>query len=760
MAIPFYRQLRQWRTILVIAPTVAGILLGLRFMGALQLFELSALDSLLQMQPVPSPQSRIIIIGITEKDLREQQQWPLADRELAKLLTLIKKQQPRAIALDIYRDLPVEPGYDELVKVFRSTPNLIGIKKVVGSAMGAVVNPPPVLAELGQVTMNDLIIDADGKSRRSLLSVEKGDEVILSLGAESALQYLAAEGIELEVVDPDQQILKLGAATFQPLPGDAGGYVGADAGGYQILMLSELRNLGQRFPIVSLTDVLQNKIPPDLLRDRIVMIGVTAESAGDLFFVPRRNGWLNRSFVTASGVEIHADIANQILRATLDRQPLIQTWSEPWEALWIGVWCLLGAAIPWMGRQPRIQAFATSPKRQRLTGFPLVVLSLTLLGLGQAAASYFAIDQGVWIPVIPSLLGMTSAAFVVTGYLARSAAALRQTFGRYLADEIVTTLLDNPTNLKLGGEKRQVTLLISDLRGFSAISDRLSPEASVEAINIYLEAMTEVINRYHGTINDFIGDGIFAIFGAPIQAEDDAERAIACAIAMQKAMEAINEHNQSHSLPLLEMGIGIHTGEVLAGNIGSARRAKYTVMGREVNLAFRIESYTVGGQILVSENTIKACQTPLQFQRILEVQLKGFQGAIALHEVIGIRGSYNQFLPTQTEALVKLAQPLAVQLQILQNKHLLEHAISGTLTRLSVHSAELHTDYPLNLLDNLKLNLVTQEATYTDQEDFYAKVVEQPQYQLNHYQIRFTAITPAIAATLERFRQQNADKTA
>jgi adenylate cyclase len=601
--------------------------------------------------------------------------------------------------------------------------------------------------------MNDLIIDADGKSRRSLLSLEKDGQVILSLGTELALRYLSVEGIELEAVDPEQQRFQLGKTVLEPLKPNDGGYVEADTGGYQILMLSDLRYLGQGFQTISLSEVLAGKIPAGLMRDRIVIIGVTAASASDLFFVPRRNGWSNRSFLNASGVEIHADIANQLLDAALNQRLQIRAWSEPWEMFWIGLWCCLGASIPWMERHPRTR-FWSSPQKPKRIGISLAALSLTSLGFGLATGSYFALQGGWWIPVMPALLGMTSSAIAVTVYLAHNASTMRQMFGRYLTDEVVANLLENPNRLKLGGEKRQVTLLVSDLRSFSAIAERLSPEASVVVINTYLEAMTEVINTYQGTINDFVGDGIFTIFGAPIQQADDTERAVACAIAMQRAMQSINQSiNQNHQYQLtpLEMGIGLHTGEVLAGNIGSAKRAKYTVIGSEVNLAFRIESYTVGGQILASDRVINHCKAPVQTQRKLEVQLKGFHEAIVLYEVTGIGDRYNQFLPQQVEAMVSLQAEVPVRYQVLQDKRLLETNFEGQLLKLSNTQAELFTLCPINQLDNLKLNLLI-DGTFTS-DDLYAKVVEQ--VAEHHFWIRFTSIPPAIATQLKTLQQDN-----
>ena len=164
---------------------------------------------------------------------------------------------------------------------------------------------------------------------------------------------------------------------------------------------------------------------------------------------------------------------------------------------------------------------------------------------------------------------------MITAYIARSAQDIRKTFGRYLTDEVVATLLESPEGLQLGGEHRKITILTSDLRGFTATSERLPPEEVVKILNFYLGYMADVITKYQGTIDEFMGDGILVLFGAPIAREDDPARAVACAIDMQLVMEPINKQIKEWGLTPLEMGIGINTGEVVVGNIGSLKRTKY-----------------------------------------------------------------------------------------------------------------------------------------------------------------------------------------
>ena len=217
---------------------------------------------------------------------------------------------------------------------------------------------------------------------------------------------------------------------------------------------------------------------------------------------------------------------------------------------------------------------------------------------------------------------------------------IRSVFGRYLTDDIAETLLDSPEGLNLGGERREITILMADIRGFTNLSSHLEPEKVVTLVNNFLSEMTGVIISHGGTIDEFIGDAILALFGAPRAMEDHAEKAVACALKMQTAMQAVNELNRQSGLPELATGIGINTGEVIVGNIGSEQRAKYGVVGHNVNFVSRIESYTAGGQILVSDRTLEACMGLLETRGEMSVRPKGFDNDVQIHDICGIGGAY------------------------------------------------------------------------------------------------------------------------
>jgi len=314
---------------------------------------------------------------------------------------------------------------------------------------------------------------------------------------------------------------------------------------------------------------------------------------------------------------------------------------------------------------------------------------------------------------------------------------IRDTFGRYLSDEIVAELLERPEGLALGGEKRRVTIMMADLRGFTSLSERLPPEKVVRMINNFLEEMTDVIVRHRGTIDEFIGDAILAIFGAPELREDDAERAVACALEMQLAMTRVNARNAQEGLPAVEMGVGLNTGEVVVGNIGSKKRAKYGVVGSAVNLTSRVESYTVGGQILLAPSTFEAVTSPLVIEGRMEVEPKGVKKPITIYDVVGIGGAFDLRLPRRVDGLVRLARPVDVGLKLLDGKDAAREQTPATIVRLSGRSAELAARASPAALTNLKLQVFDPEGGVRF-DDVYAKV--QKDLGGGAFSIRFTSV--------------------
>jgi adenylate cyclase len=324
---------------------------------------------------------------------------------------------------------------------------------------------------------------------------------------------------------------------------------------------------------------------------------------------------------------------------------------------------------------------------------------------------------------------------------------IRATFGRYLTDEVVASLLDAPEGLRLGGEKRRVTILMSDLRGFTSLSGRLAPEQVVAILNRYLATMVDVIMQYQGTIDEFIGDAIFVIFGAPIWRGDHAQRAVACAVAMQLAMDSVNQENRRGGLPEVEMGIGVNTGEVVVGNIGSHRRTKYGVVGSHVNFTSRIESYTVGGQILISETTLQEAGPTVRVNAQTQVEAKGIEKPLTLYEVHGISGAYNLFLPEREDVLVRLHQEIPLRYTVLEGKHLGGTIFKGSFVKLSGKAGEVRSEHPVSPWSDIKMRAMGTDGAEIP-GDLYGKVVGKPTDARASFSVRFTSISPEVATFL------------
>jgi len=383
---------KRWQGVLLITPCVAGLIIAGSYVGIFRVLEWLILDQFFLLRSQESVDERIAIVTIDEEDIDYVVQWPMSDKVMAQLLRTINAQNPNAIGLDIYRDLPVEPGYEERVEVFKTTPNLIGINKIAGNT----IDPPPTLADQGQVAANDMFLDNDGKNRRALVLGEAESGLMQGFGVKLALDYLADQDIELEAINPEKQIFGLGQATFIPLSKNDGFYKESDLGWYQILV--NYRGGLDRFPNISMTDVLENRIPENFFRDRIVFIGAKAPSLNDNYLTPY-NSNLAVPTDLMPGVVIHANITSQILSAAISGRPMLRATTKPIH------WLLI---VFWSGYSATLGSFYI---RRRW---------LTLLGLLIAVgiivtSSYFAFLYGWLVPIFTPLLAVVVAATFSVG---------------------------------------------------------------------------------------------------------------------------------------------------------------------------------------------------------------------------------------------------------------------------------------------------------------------------------------------------------
>lgn len=391
------REWRIWKAGALPGLAVIGLVALLRLTGGLQVLELLALDALLRLRPAEPTDPHILIVGIDEDDIQAIGRYPIPDEQLAALIRTLQQAAPTAIALDLYRDLPQEPGSAELAALFRSQPNLFGIEKVIGRAIA----PPADLPDT-QVGFSDLPTDLDGKLRRSALGSYNADktEFRLSLAQRLAERFLSERGVSLEGGLRDPYAMRFGPAE---LPRTR-----PNTGSYRQLPLMEVETLlffrsGDRpFEVVTLREVLAGQVSAEKVRDRIVLIGMVAPSVRDTFnSVAAVTSVPEMAAGTIAGVEAHAHATSQIIQAALYGRPLLRDWAEPWEYSWLILWGILGIGL---GR------FLVSPLRI-LAGLGLGLI--ILLGL-----CFVLLLAGWWVPLVPPLLafflngvGLTAALF-------------------------------------------------------------------------------------------------------------------------------------------------------------------------------------------------------------------------------------------------------------------------------------------------------------------------------------------------------------
>jgi adenylate cyclase len=613
--------------------------MALRRAGSIEALELASYDWYIRLRPdVSVSDSRIVLIAITERDIHNQGRWPLTDATLAQVLEMLTQYRPRAIGLDIYRDIVVPPGRAELDAILTANHRIIAVTKL-GEGGSDGIPPPPVLQQTDQVGFSDIVVDRGGIVRRGLLFLDDGERVAYSLPLRLALLYLRAEGIRPQPDPAYPQHIRLGPTTIRPLEMNDGGYGGVDARGYQFLL--DFKGARKAFPSFSLTALLAGEIDPQAINDKIVLLGVTAESVKDFFYTPFSRGL--QTDQQMSGIELHGHIVSQLLRFGLDGNSPVATASDRREEAWILLWSLLGGAIGLWVRSPwRFVLLAASG---------LLVLALT---------DYVVFMSGWWIPLVPPAMAWVISAAVVTAYMSnqekRQRALLMQLFTKYVPNkEVAEIIWQQRDQLLDGGRLRSqnliATVLFTDLMGFTTMAESRDPQAVMDWLNAYMEAMAQHVINHGGVIDKYIGDSIMAIFGVPLPRQTDAEisqdavNAVNCALEMERSLRQLNSYWQAQELPTIGMRIGIFTGPLVAGTLGSAQRLEYTVIGDTVNTASRLESFekdlfafdglTSPCRIIIGEATLQRLGRQFATQHLGEVSLKGKDQKVTVYGVVG-----------------------------------------------------------------------------------------------------------------------------
>lgn len=741
-----------WRDGLVhVGPYAAAVLLlvVLSESRLTQKVNLMAYDVAMQMRPKPSGASTPVrIIGIEENDLKRYGP-SVPDDQLADAIERLDRIGVRAIGLDLFCGQGVGTGHERLKRLAFTNPRLVSIFFKPDDKTAIPGTPADRQA------FADIYTDpADGVLRRDLLHV-------VGPGVGSADVALPMR--LLEVASGSRQLrraMESGSSSTTSLDAGGGGYHSGESVSSPIHLQRMLAfHQPGSFPTMSLRALLEETLTTedrDLLKDSIVLIGHTAPSKKDFFATPFSLGHDGERRREMPGVEIHAHRLASLLALAADRPLGIQAAPSSLNAIFlflaITAGILLGEGLTSLRRSLMLGLVvfllaAAAAAGVLLWGLWLdTALPLATFGLLSSAAwTRRGVDQQRKRLEVQQLLGESNLRSL---QLEKQNQMVRDMFGRFVSHDVAEELLTNPTPQRREGELREVTILMADLRGFSLISRSRPPADIVRLLNIYLEAMLEIVNQHGGTVDEVLGDAILVFFGAPSTREDHREGAVACAVAMQKAMEGVNARSVAEGLPVVEMGIGICTGEVMVGTIGSDVRAKFGVVGAAVNMASRIEGLTVGGEILVAESTIEGIEMPLLIVAEHQFEPKGSACPLRVFSITGIGGNNCTALLEAQAPVVELETPININFCLMNGKHRDGNTHSAQITHASDRCAQLLLEEKcLDPFDNLVLSISGIE------EDIYAKVRST---RNNSAEIYYTYVPEAAKALMaSSFHQKN-----
>ncbi|WP_216900836.1 CHASE2 domain-containing protein [Synechococcus sp. CCY 9618] len=598
----------------------ALLLLALQRSPINETLNLLLYDLITSLRAAPPGTDRpITIVGIDESDLATYG-FPIDDKVLCEAIDRLDAGGAVAIGLDIYRDQGVGPDQGCLRERFRSNPRLVSIFNVA-EAIGAVPGTPPE-----RRGFNDLVVDPDGIMRRDLVHVAGQDEATVSL----PLRLLEVGTGQRNL----RQRLDRGTEPGPWLEPESGGYEALDAAGFQQML--SFHRLGS-FHLWSLQDVLGRRpIPSDQIRGHIVLIGSTAPSLRDLFSVPQTRSSLGARQRLVPGVEIHAHRLAALMERDRASDPrrlrTLPGWLERTaEVLAVVLGLLLGEAFLLLRRS-------------------VIVVGLVAgLMVGGAVA---LLHNFVWVGLSMPLIGLITMAGAA--WLRRGASSQKQRqqierlLGQTTSPAVARQLWNQRDGLlsdgRFEGRLLPVTVLMSDTCQFTSVSERLSPGELLAWLNRGMALFVPAITRRGGMVNKFTGDGLLAVFGAPLSSglEADAKAAVDAALAIQRDVARLNQELEQEGLPAMGLRIGVHSGAVLAGSMGSTERLEYAVIGDAVNCASRLESLQKERQtnlcrVLVSSSTrdLLPAGLPLEWLDWGSIAVKGRAERLRIWELRG-----------------------------------------------------------------------------------------------------------------------------
>lgn len=457
---------------------------------------------------------------------------------------------------------------------------------------------------------NFLLLDPDGPLRRVVPFVRSGSRPIPSGPLAAAL--MASR------LTPDRVAMTRDALTIdgRPLPlieEPIASFYGEGRTGYRTLL--NFRGEYRRYSFYDLfysAQQMASGVKPDIdpaeFRDKVVIVGTTAPGLSDVFSVPLRGKF--------SGAEVHANFIDSVMSGRF----MAPSRRSTALALVAGGAAVVAAAAVWWG--------------------PWAAMAVALGG-GAATwwAALAAFRAGVWVPITPPSVAIALAAFGGTAYHyvveGREKRKVKHLFSRFVSRDVYEQLLDSPQRAALGGTRRDMTVLFSDIRGFTTLAEQADPEATVATLNEFFTRMVPIVFAHGGTVDKFVGDMIMALFGAPLDDADHADHAVGAALAMCAELDRLNAGRAAAGLPPLDIGIGINSGDMVAGLIGSERILSYTVIGDAVNLGSRLEGANkqYGTRLIISETTRQRLRKRYDMRPLGEITVKGRSQPVSIFEV-------------------------------------------------------------------------------------------------------------------------------
>jgi adenylate cyclase len=623
----------------------------------LETLEDKLLDYRFKIRGAENPSDTVVVAAIDEKSIGKLGRWPWSRDKVAQLIERLSAFGAEIIVSDIFFS-ESEKNDTMLAKAMKDAGNVIlpvvfdfekqadkrndavllpGAYRHIArenlfaqyapiAAKGVLFSIPEIAGEAMSHGHINMFPDGDGTIRWESLLIEYNGYLFPSVTVQAAATYL---GIPQEKVMVDAtQGIQLGKR-----------YIPTDTWGRTLIYYY---GSNQTFRHIAISDIIDGSVSADALQGKIVLIGATAVGIYDLRVTP---------FSPAMpGVEKHANVISAILQNRFLKKA----------SLTVNLITLLASGI----------VFSLVITRFRAVSASVITAMLNVLFL--ALGYYLFFINGLWIYTAYPVINVTLIFINITAYNyaveERYARRIRMMFSSYVTERVVNELIRNPDMARLGGERREVSIIFSDVRGFTSFSEKHAPEEVVAILNEYLKAMTEIVFKWEGTLDKFIGDAILAFWGAPLRQEDHAERAVRCALDMMRRLEELQKKWRSEGKPVLDIGIGVNTGEVLVGNIGAeGMKMDYTVIGDHVNLGSRIEALTRKFEvhILLTGFTLDKVRELIRtgklghvsIKSIARVAVKGKDKSVYIYEILTKdSGALSEIIECADESVVVMKE--------------------------------------------------------------------------------------------------------